>query len=252
MKSNLVSKIVILIVLTCLSSNVFAKESESSYNYNYASFTGRCTNYDPYEGFNRKIYFFNGVLDTFILRPITKGYGALTNDYTKNRVSNAIDNIKTPLTTFNYILQGNVEGSYKSFWRFAVNSTFGVLGLFDVASKVGLAADPQTFGSTLAHYGVGPGPYIVLPIYGGTVARDMTDSLFTNSALNLPNYYMSSGVSLGVAIVGTVSARDRIMPFTDYVSKNSPDSYIAIRDAILSQREAKVKYPEDFKCPSVN
>ena len=218
-------------------------------DYNYASLNERCRPYDPYEKLNRKFYFFNAVLDTFILRPIAKGYIKFTNDYTKNRIGSFVDNIETPLYMIQYGLQANGEGVLKSFWRFVINSTMGVAGLFDVASKLGLYVEPQTLGSTLAYYGVGPGPYIVLPIFGGTNARDITDSLFTNNALNPLKFYLPSDFKTGVTGAKLIHNRAKIMPFTDYVAENSPDSYVAIRDASWQAREAKMAYPKGFICP---
>lgn len=244
----------VLITLFCFvtTNSIAAKDSEDDYSYNYASLNNRCQIYDPYEALNRKIFIFNGVLDTFILRPIAKGYGRFTNDYTKSRIGSFIDNINEPLSTVNYGVQGNVEGVFKTFWRFAINSTFGVAGLFDVASKFGLTAERQTFGNTLAHYGVGAGPYIVLPIYGGMGARDVMDPLVMNNAMNPAKYPMHSDFKYILTGTNIVHHRNQIMPFTDYVSKNSPDPYIAFRNSALNQREAKMIYPKKFRCPTVN
>ena len=135
---------------------------------------------------------------------------------------------------------------------FSINSTIGVAGLFDVASKINLTAPPQTFGSTLARYGVGAGPYIVLPIYGGMATRDVMDPITMNASLNPVKYFMYKDTKLAITVVKMIHNRDQVMPFTDYVTKNSPDPYIAIRNAIISEREAKMAYPENFKCPTVS
>ncbi|GAB4168272.1 MAG: VacJ family lipoprotein [Rickettsiaceae bacterium] len=245
--------IIIATMILSLSSNAIASKAEDkTYDYDYAALNNRCQVYDPYESVNRKVFIFNGVLDTFILRPIAKGYGRFTNDYTKNRVDSFLNNIREPLSIVNYGIQGKAEGSLKTFWRFAINSTLGLAGIFDVATKFGLTAEPQTFGNTLAHYGVGSGPYIVLPFFGGTNSRDLMDTLALNSALNPVMYPMHSDFKNVLTVTRIIHSRDKIMPFTDYVSKNSPDSYIAIRDAILNERESKMVYPKDFVCPRVN
>lgn len=250
MKLNIVFRTILVIILIFLNIKIFANEGKDiNYNYNYSELYDKCQVYDPYQSLNRKIFQFNRNLDTFILRPIAKGYARFTNDYTKNRVESFVDNIKVPLTTANYGIQGNIDGIFKSFWRFAINSTFGVVGLFDIASKFDLNPEAQTFGNTLTHYGVGPGPYIVLPIYGGMSARDIIDPLFTNSFLNLAQWPMNNNLKLSITAARTIHYREKIMPFTDYVTKHSPDPYIAIRDATLTQREAKILYPSGFKCP---
>lgn len=230
---------------------VRAEEDDVSFNYNYADISGQCQVYDPFESFNRKIFFVNGVLDYIITRPIAKLYGATTNDYVKARVGSFVGNVEEPLSTVNYALQGKGEGVYKSFWRFVINSTIGIGGLFDVAGKFDVNAEQQRFSNTLGHYGVGPGPYIVLPIFGGSGFREVGDSIVTNRYMNPLKYALHSDFRLGVTIGKIIHNRDEIMPFTDYVSENSPDPYIAIRDAIMQQRESKIDYPDNFKCPVI-
>ena len=254
---NLVKKFNLLILFLMLNSAVNATtlddaaalDDDNEFNYNYSSLNERCPPYDPYEKLNRKFYYFNAALDTFILRPVAKIYIRFTNDFIKNRVGSFVENIETPLYMVQYGLQANGKGTLKSFSRFVINSTLGIGGLFDVASKFNLNVEPQTFGNTLAYYGVGPGPYVVLPIFGGTNARDFTDSLFTNNAFNPLKYYLPSNFKKGVTGAKLIHNRSKIMPFTDYVAENSTDSYIAIRDASWQAREAKMGYPKGFVCP---
>lgn len=237
--------------ITTLSTSTFAQDDNDKYNYDYSAGNSRCSVYDPYEKLNRKIFIFNGALDTIILRPVTKIYIRFTSDYVKSRTSTFVDNISEPLSAVNYGLQGNGEGMLKSFWRFMINSTFGIGGLFDVAAKAGLTSEQQTLGNTLAYYGVGQGPYIVLPIYGGMGARDVSDPLISNNLLNPIKYMLGKNFKYGVTVGNVINSRAAVMPFTDYVTQNSPDPYIAIRNAVLAQRESKMVYPEGFKCPTV-
>ena len=243
-----------LLILALLgTSNVQATENDDdNYDYNYASLSNRCQVYDPYESINRKLFIFNSVLDTIILRPVAKGYGKITNDFTRQRVNSFVGNISEPLSSVNYGIQGNANGVFKTFWRFAINSTFGILGMFDVAGKFGLTAEPQTFSNTLANYGVGQGPYLVVPFFGGMGARDLMDPIILNATLNPAKYPMHRDFKYALSGTKLVHNRNQIMPFTDYISKNSTDPYIAVRDAILQQREAKMVYPKGFKCPKVN
>ncbi len=253
-KSSINFCIPIIIVLTFGLGDIRASSNdiEQYNNYNYHGLNDHCRVYDPYETLNRKIFVFNGVLDTFILRPFAKGYGRFTNDYTKNRVDSFVGNISEPLSTINYALQGNSEGVLKSFWRFAINTTFGLGGMFDIASKFDLTPSQQTFGNTLAHYGVGPGPYIVLPIYGGITVRDLSDPLISNRMLNPLEYVVHQDFKLVVTGTKIINTRSKIMPFTDYIAKNSLDPYITVREATFSQREAKIIYPVGYKCPVAN
>ena len=246
----------IIFPLVLIPAFVATGDDDDNYNYNYSdddAATGTCTEvYDPYEKLNRKLFVFNSILDYFLLRPVAIGYRDLTNDYTKARVGSFLENISVPLTTVNYGLQKNADNTLKSFWRFLINTTFGVGGLFDVAGKAGLTVTPQTFGSTLAHYGVGPGPYLVIPFFGGTNGRDFTDSLVTNTVLNPIKYPMHRDLKWTITGIKLVHDRMVLLPFTDYVTKNSTDPYVAIRSSIHQNRESVVHYPEGFKCPKSN
>ncbi len=240
-----------LCLILGINYNIFAA-SKVKYNYSYKLITDRCRVYDPYESFNRKVFFVNGVLDTFILRPVAVTYNKVTNNYTKNRVRSFTSNLATPVTTLNYMLQGNSEGTFKSFWRFTINSTIGIGGIFDVASKVGLKDEPRNLGSTLAYYGVGSGPYIVLPLFGGTTMRDVPGKMGIDSLTNIARYPLHNDFKLALLGIGTIDGRAQILPFTDYVTKNSTDPYITIRDAFFQNREFKMVYPKTFKCPVVD
>jgi phospholipid-binding lipoprotein MlaA len=260
--SKLTINVLMLFLIICGLSNskaIAAVQSKNEdYSYNYAELNNRCQVYDPYEPLNRKIFFVNGVLDTFILRPVTKWYGKVTNIYTKERVKSFVNNISEPLSMVNYGLQGKPDGAFKAFWRFAINSTLGVAGIFDVAEKIGLTAPKQTFSNTLGHYGVGSGPYIVLPVFGGMGVRDLMDNLLLDNLLNpiktdfVPSKYtLSSKVKNLVTGARIIYKRNKIMPFTDHVAQNSPDPYITMRDAVIQEKEAKMNYPKGFKCPRV-
>lgn len=233
---------------TALAAAPVAVDDE--FSYDYASINGKCQVYDPYESINRKFFFFNGVLDTIITRPTAKIYNKLTNDYTKIRVNNFLNNFEEPLSSVNYAIQGKGEGMLKTFWRFAINSTLGIGGLFDVAGKFGLQAKPQRFSDSLGHYGVGTGPYLVIPFLGSTTARDAGNVIITNKALNPLQLAFNDKFSKVVVGVNLVHKRDKVMPFTDHVVKTSTDPYIAIRNAYIQQSEDKMDYPDNFICPA--
>ncbi len=203
---------------------------------------------DPFEKVNRKIFFFNSFLDYIILKPTTKAYEKFTNEYTRNKIGNFVDNIYEPLTTVNYALQGDIHNVLSSFWKFVINSTIGIAGTYDMSSELKLDHKQQTFGSTLAHFGVSSGPYVQIPILGGTNLRDMWDLIAADSKLNPIKYAMSTDASTGYTSVRLVQKRHEIMPFTDYVSKNSTDPYAAIRSAMHQRRESTLNYPAGYKC----
>lgn len=245
---RIVCKIFLLVYL--FSVNATAAVDYTKYDHMYDGSFPEV--YDPYETINRKIFNFNSTLDRLMLRPVAVGYDRITNDYTKGRVANFIENISvTPLTTANYALQMNLNGVLRSFWRLAINTTLGIGGLFDVATKFGVTTRNQNFGDTLAHYGVGPGPYIVLPIFGGTNPRDITNAIFTSDAFNPARRYVNNDFKLVVDITKTIHDRARLLRFTDYVEQSSVDPYVTIRSSIYQNREFYVKYPPGFVYPTI-
>jgi len=128
---------------------------------------------DPYEKFNRKMYAFNDFADKVAIRPVAVGYRRITNQTTRTLISNFFANVESPITIANDLLQGNLPQAFKATSRLAINTTVGVLGLFDPASEIGIQASTTDFGVTLAKWGVPEGPYLVLPLYGPTTARDV-------------------------------------------------------------------------------
>lgn len=213
---------------------------------------GTCSDIDdPFETINRKIFMFNSVLDHFFLRPVAKGYRKMFNDNTRDKIDNAFTNTKVPLTMVNNALQGEGHKTLLSFWQFVINSTLGVAGTHDIAKAQGLHVEPQTLGSTLASYGFGPGPYIVLPFYGSTNSRDVFDKTFANDKMNPLNYGLSTNTKLAISMGTLVSDRADILPFTDHISKTSPDPYVSIRTAIHQKRESTLSYPPYYKCKNI-
>jgi len=130
--------------------------------------------YDPWEPFNRRMYYFNAKLDKYVLLPTVKAYQTVTPAPMEKGVHNFFRNLREIKTFSNSVLQGETKKSLITFNRFTINSTFGVLGLFDVATRVGLKRQKEDFGLTLAKYGVKDGPYLVLPLFGPSNLRDAT------------------------------------------------------------------------------
>jgi phospholipid-binding lipoprotein MlaA len=127
---------------------------------------------DPLEPFNRSIYRFNDVVDKAVIKPVAKGYSAIMPAFGKTMVSNFFSNLDDVIVTVNDLLQFKLVQGLSDGTRFLVNSTVGVFGLFDVASLGGLKKHNEDFGQTLGKWGIGNGPYIVLPILGPSTFRD--------------------------------------------------------------------------------
>ena len=127
---------------------------------------------DPYENFNRKMYAFNDLADRVAIRPVAVGYRKITNETTRRLISNFFANIESPITIANDVLQANPKEAFKATSRFVINTTIGILGLFDPASELSIDASTTDLGVTLAKWGVPEGPYLVLPLFGSTTVRE--------------------------------------------------------------------------------
>ncbi|MEO8011510.1 MAG: VacJ family lipoprotein [Dokdonella sp.] len=128
---------------------------------------------DPWENFNRKVYTFNDKVDQAVIRPVAVGYRKITSSNVRRLVSNFFANIRMPITIGNDVLQGEPKDALKGTGRFVINTTVGFLGFFDPASQMRLLPQETDFGVTLAKWGAGEGPYLVLPLIGSTTARDI-------------------------------------------------------------------------------
>ncbi len=249
--TNLIKAIATVLIAFSLflSTGAFAGDS---YKYNYSMVDDECNDLDdPLEKLNRKVFVFNSVLDYFILRPIAKGYTKVLNEYSRDKISNFVDNVNVSLTVMNNIFQADADNALQSFWQFTIKTTLGVGGFFDVAANVGLKTSPQTFGSTLARYGAGPGPYVVLPFFGSSNMRDIFDPLFFNSKFNPLKHQLHRDFSLPLAGVTLVQKRSEALPFTDYVTKNSSDPYVTIRSTAHQYREKNLRYPASYRCKRI-
>ena len=128
---------------------------------------------DPYEDFNRSMYAFNDGLDRAVLEPVAKGYRAVTNEPIRGGVTNFVNNLGEPITFANEVLQGKVGNAAGTVGRFVINTTIGIVGIFDPAGAIGIQRTDEDFGQTLGVWGVQPGHYLVLPLIGSTSPRDL-------------------------------------------------------------------------------
>ena len=131
------------------------------------------TENDPFEGWNRAMFSFNQKADRYLLRPVAEGYQAVTPAPVRKGVSNFFNNLGEPITAVNSVLQAKPGKAVRSLTRFVFNTTFGLLGLFDVAGAMGIEREKEDLGQTLAYWGVGSGPYLVLPVLGPSNFRDL-------------------------------------------------------------------------------
>ncbi|MCV6607081.1 MAG: VacJ family lipoprotein [Campylobacterales bacterium] len=151
---------------------------------------------DPFEGFNRVMTTFNDKVYVYVYDPVGRGYRWIVPTPARESVANFFDNILYPIRLVNNLLQGKFKNSAEETGRFVINTTIGILGLFDPAkSYFGLEPHPEDFGQTLGYYGVGAGPHIVLPFLGPSNLRD-TFSLYPDYMVDLTYYYSERGYNL--------------------------------------------------------
>ena len=197
---------------------------------------------DPMEGFNRGVFKFNDAVDTAVLAPVAKGYRAAVPQPARTGVRNFVKNLKSPTVIANEILQGDVKGAANATTRMLANTLIGVGGIFDVAS--GIEASDEDFGQTLGKYGVGSGPYVVLPFFGPSNARD-TVGLAVDSFTDPLNMWLNNTDRDGWLIarvgVATVDKREELLDVLADLKKNSVDYYAAMRSAYGQRRDAQIR-----------
>jgi phospholipid-binding lipoprotein MlaA len=191
---------------------------------------------DPWEGFNRGTFAFNETLDTWVLKPVAKGYDAVTPGPVRVGVANFFDNLGDVWVGVNNLLQGKPGAALSDLGRFLVNSTMGVAGLIDVASPMGLERHSEDFGQTLAVWGAGSGPYVVLPVFGPRTVRDSGGLAFdmTADALNLFNHDPTRYGMTGLRLIDT---RAGFLPTDRLLNEASLDKYAYLRSAYLQRRQ---------------
>jgi len=197
---------------------------------------------DPLEPVNRAIFSFNEVVDGLILAPAAELYGLLVPDLAKEGIGNVLGNLRAPAVFVNRVLQGQREQAGVTFGRFLVNSTLGVGGIFDMASQFGLEAeDPEDFGQTLGHYGVGDKPYLVLPILGPSNPRDALGRAVDGVLFDPMFYVAPTEARLSRTVTEGVDLRHELDPLLDDLKEGSLDHYAAMRSAFRQRRAAEVR-----------
>lgn len=194
---------------------------------------------DPLEPTNRAIFAFNDAADTYFLRPIAKGYRYAVPDFGRARIADLLDNLKFPIYVANDLAQGNFDNALTTSERFAINTTFGVAGIMDVAAPLGLNGHKSDLGQTLGVWGVDEGPYLMLPFLGpsnprdgfGVVAESFADPLDYYLADNSMKWvnWTRTGVSI-------VSLREGYLDVLDDVKRTSLDYYSALRSLYRQKR----------------
>ena len=194
---------------------------------------------DPYENLNRKVFVVNQVFDQVLLKPVARGYSNYAPNFIQDTVGNFFGNLADVWTAVNNFLQGKPREGVQDTGRVAVNTVFGVAGLADVATKLGFPKHQEDFGQTLGVWGVKPGPFVMLPLFGPSTMRDAVAKPLDLYADPL-NLSTRADVEYSLRAMRLVDDRARLLPTTDMIEKVALDPYQFVRDAHFQRREAKV------------
>ena len=196
---------------------------------------------DPYESVNRVIFEANLQVDRFVLEPVAQAYAALLPDEVRTAVHGVLANLELPLSGVNALLQGDMDNAAQALGRFALNSTFGVAGLFDVAASAGLERVDEDFGQTLAVWGVESGPYLVAPFIGPTTLRDgaggAVDIFLDPTSYALP---LTGAARPSFMAAHVIDKRAINLERFDKARHESLDLYATVRSAYLQRRRSMI------------
>lgn len=195
---------------------------------------------DPLEGFNRSVDGFNQVVDKAVVKPLAQGYDKVTPPEIKTVIGNFFSNLDDISVAVNNLLQGKPKAAGSDISRFALNTTIGIVGLADVATELGFQKNDEDFGQTLGVWGVGSGPYLVLPLLGPSTLRD-APARFVDAPLDPLYHYDDIRVRNSLLVVNVVNTRARLLPATDLVERVALDQYAFVRDAYLKRRASLIR-----------
>ncbi len=204
--------------------------------------------WDPLEPVNRFVFAINDALDTFIIKPIAVTYSFWTPDGVKKSVTNFVRNLDAPVVLANDLMQGEWERAETTASRFFINSIAGFGGLFDVASASGYPYHEEDFGQTLGSYGVGPGLYIVLPLFGPSNARDAVGLMVDSYLDPWNNYARIEDTEEFIYARGALKGLDlraRNIETLDEIKRDAIDYYARLRSLYTQRREEQIRNASD-------
>jgi phospholipid-binding lipoprotein MlaA len=201
--------------------------------------TGAGSN-DPLEGYNRAMFGINDAVDKVIVKPVASGYKAVMPEFARTGVTNFFANLGDIWIGINNVLQGKVGAGVSDLGRFAINSTIGIVGLIDVASKAGLEKHNEDFGQTLGRWGVGSGAYVVLPFFGPSNVRDGFSRLVIDWHGD-PLWYVGNVPTRNELIgVRVIDDRANLLDVSRLAEEAALDHYAYVRDAYLQRRRSLI------------
>jgi phospholipid-binding lipoprotein MlaA len=210
---------------------------------------------DPLEPVNRYIFAANLALDTTVIEPVASIYRNIVPDPARDSVRNFFRNLESPVLLTNAVLQRDIDAAGLTTKRFFINTTVGILGLFDRAADMGLARRDEDFGQTMGTYGVGPGVYLVLPILGPSSLRDAAGN-FVDYYLDPLNYYANNtdleNITFLRAGIRGIDTRARVIETLDEIERTSIDFYATIRSLYHQRRQSEIRNGTAPSLPKLN
>ena len=203
--------------------------------------TERVAKIDPFERVNRVVFSFNETADQYVIKPIAEGYKFVLPEFVRTGITNFFGNINDVLIGANNLLQGKPANAASDIGRFFINSTIGVLGLFDVATDIGLDKNHEDFGQTLGVWGFSDGPYIVMPFFGASNVRDTvgfvvdvkTDFMINTNKLN-------SDEKIAINSLRIINRRADLLDAGQLLEDAAFDKYSFLRDGYLQRRRNQI------------
>ena len=242
---KLLSSLIILVFIFTSNNSIAGDDGKLKVNGNG---NGYVEVNDCFEKINRGVFAFNQGLDKVIFKPLAKGYRIFPQPI-RSGTSNALNNLSNVVTIPNNILQGQFKNATVNSARFLINSTFGIAGIFDVASYYGLEKqDKEDYGQTLGVWGAGEGCYFVLPILGPTTVRDSIGSIagfvggdawYNVTVVNDTRYFSEADYYVSRLLSG-IDFRAKNLESFDNLEKNSVDLYASVRSLYLQDRSRKI------------
>ncbi len=195
--------------------------------------------YDPLEGFNRAMWEINyDYLDPYLVRPISLAYVDYTPKPIRYGIANFLANLDEPASVVNNLVMGNGTKAVDHFNRFWINSSFGIFGLFDIASAAGITKhDNKAFSDAVGYYGVGHGPYFMIPGYGPYTLREVTDTV---DGMYVSLSYLNFWAGLGKWALEGLESRALVVS-QEAMLENSPDPYVLTRDVYIQRQDFKAE-----------
>ena len=195
---------------------------------------------DPLEDVNRAVFEFNQVIDSIILKPVAELYVFVLPEEARHRIANILKNLGEPLNLVNNLAQGKFERAGSTLTRFSINSTIGVGGIFDVATDWGYERTPEDFGQTLVSWGLGEGPFLMLPLLGPSNPRDAVG--FGVELVTDPmGFLLTDEAGLARSITSGVSQRAAYLDELESVERTSVDFYAALRELYRQYRATEIR-----------